>query len=401
MINSHHQRGFTLIELLVVIAIIAILAAILFPVFAKAREKARQTTCTSNQRQIAASVQMYAQDHEELLPGINTIWTDIDVDPQVLICPSQGVLDTGAFNGYVYNAGLGNPSVSMGEVKSPDATYLTADGIYTGVSWKAANVAYDQDDFDARHSGKAVISYLDGHVTTGTRDQLVAEISTNGQIQALDVFTYGLANPVYVPVNYNNPANGLFAVDYAAASNINSLKLATSWPAGMLSQVGNSGYVLYGWAGATTFDAKTLVLPATSPFSIPTLSIGGTNPFTVASGRYPTSYQIDATKETGGAVGGVNAGGFGLIFTVNDQKTHYVTLDAPNYQGSAGCPRGIIRLSMPGVDGGAVYNLSTEPTSISTSRIMQFKFKLNTVGGTLRLSFGNCYVKAVFFDTDK
>ena len=51
------QKGFTLIELLVVIAIIAILAAILFPVFARAREKARQSTCASNQRQISAAMQ--------------------------------------------------------------------------------------------------------------------------------------------------------------------------------------------------------------------------------------------------------------------------------------------------------------------------------------------------------
>ena len=62
MSTQNTKRGFTLIELLVVIAIIAILAAILFPVFARAREKARQTTCTSNQRQIMASVQMYVQD---------------------------------------------------------------------------------------------------------------------------------------------------------------------------------------------------------------------------------------------------------------------------------------------------------------------------------------------------
>ncbi len=61
-------RGFTLIELLVVIAIIAILAAILFPVFAKAREKARQTACLSNVKQLAVGMLMYAQDFDEFLP---------------------------------------------------------------------------------------------------------------------------------------------------------------------------------------------------------------------------------------------------------------------------------------------------------------------------------------------
>jgi len=61
-------RGFTLIELLVVIAIIAILAAILFPVFAKAREKARQTSCLSNVKQLMLSYQMYVGDYDETLP---------------------------------------------------------------------------------------------------------------------------------------------------------------------------------------------------------------------------------------------------------------------------------------------------------------------------------------------
>jgi len=63
------RKGFTLIELLVVIAIIAILAAILFPVFAKAREKARQASCLSNERQLGTAILMYAQDYEELLPS--------------------------------------------------------------------------------------------------------------------------------------------------------------------------------------------------------------------------------------------------------------------------------------------------------------------------------------------
>src|SRR5436190_2980603 len=61
------KQGFTLIELLVVIAIIAILAAILFPVFAQAREKARQATCTSNVKQLVTALNMYAQDNDETL----------------------------------------------------------------------------------------------------------------------------------------------------------------------------------------------------------------------------------------------------------------------------------------------------------------------------------------------
>ena len=64
----HRRHGFTLIELLVVIAIIAILAAILFPVFAKAREKARQASCQSNLKQLALGVLMYCQDYDERGP---------------------------------------------------------------------------------------------------------------------------------------------------------------------------------------------------------------------------------------------------------------------------------------------------------------------------------------------
>jgi len=66
-IEGRSRKGFTLIELLVVIAIIAILAAILFPVFAQAREKARAVTCLSNQKQIGLAVLMYAQDYDEYI----------------------------------------------------------------------------------------------------------------------------------------------------------------------------------------------------------------------------------------------------------------------------------------------------------------------------------------------
>ena len=69
---KYASKAFTLIELLVVIAIIAILAAILFPVFATAREKARQTACLSNAKQLGSTLVMYAQDYDERLPSI---WT--------------------------------------------------------------------------------------------------------------------------------------------------------------------------------------------------------------------------------------------------------------------------------------------------------------------------------------
>lgn len=67
-VGGPSRRGFTLIELLVVIAIIAILAAILFPVFASAREKARQTACLSNEKQLGLAIVQYTQDYDEVVP---------------------------------------------------------------------------------------------------------------------------------------------------------------------------------------------------------------------------------------------------------------------------------------------------------------------------------------------
>lgn len=91
------RKAFTLIELLVVIAIIAILAAILFPVFAQAREKARQTACLAHSRQLGTAVHMYAQDYDETLPlywyGVQIGYWHVALQPyiknaQLFICPS-------------------------------------------------------------------------------------------------------------------------------------------------------------------------------------------------------------------------------------------------------------------------------------------------------------------------
>jgi prepilin-type N-terminal cleavage/methylation domain-containing protein/prepilin-type processing-associated H-X9-DG protein len=73
-VNTRRRTGFTLIELLTVIAIIAILAAILFPVFAKAREKALTTSCLSNQKQLATGLLMYASDYDNRLPSPGDGW---------------------------------------------------------------------------------------------------------------------------------------------------------------------------------------------------------------------------------------------------------------------------------------------------------------------------------------
>src|SRR3569833_1496298 len=114
--KARHKRAFTLIELLVVIAIIAILAAILFPVFAKARENARRASCASNLKQIALGLMQYGQDNDEMLPfffygpvggasqptGPRYKWMDAAFpyikSEAVFSCPS----DSGAGKRYIY-----------------------------------------------------------------------------------------------------------------------------------------------------------------------------------------------------------------------------------------------------------------------------------------------------------
>jgi prepilin-type N-terminal cleavage/methylation domain-containing protein/prepilin-type processing-associated H-X9-DG protein len=112
------RRGFTLIELLVVIAIIAILAAILFPVFAKAREKARQASCESNEKQIALAFLMYAQDFDGKFPPVyndalgypngRIMWADCIFsyvkNRDIFVCPSN----TSATADEIVGAGIAN-----------------------------------------------------------------------------------------------------------------------------------------------------------------------------------------------------------------------------------------------------------------------------------------------------
>jgi prepilin-type N-terminal cleavage/methylation domain-containing protein/prepilin-type processing-associated H-X9-DG protein len=197
MFPNSKSHGFTLIELLVVIAIIAILAAILFPVFARAREKARQTTCTSNQRQIAATISMYCQDHEETLPDEDTVWTNLGLDPGVVVCPTKGKAQP---NSYVYNSQVSNKA--LGDIVEPMSTILTGDGFaFTSAPSGAAppapqapftgNVAYSSLDYEMRHTGKYIASFADGHVETRTDTPLYPGAWPTGMGYWLDA-KYGI-----------------------------------------------------------------------------------------------------------------------------------------------------------------------------------------------------------------
>jgi prepilin-type N-terminal cleavage/methylation domain-containing protein/prepilin-type processing-associated H-X9-DG protein len=130
MRKSNHS-AFTLIELLVVIAIIAILAAILFPVFAKVREKARQTACLSNEKQIGLAFIQYSQDYDEQLPNVtnnNGGWAwriyNYVKSKQVFVCPDDV---PGATVSYMQNRMLVLWYPNLSSWNSPAKTVLMAE----------------------------------------------------------------------------------------------------------------------------------------------------------------------------------------------------------------------------------------------------------------------------------
>ncbi|MBI3922236.1 MAG: DUF1559 domain-containing protein [Armatimonadetes bacterium] len=189
------RRGFTLIELLIVIAIITILAAILFPVFARAREKARQTVCLSNVKQVTLAVLMYAEDYEDTLPRVCLralgpssweSWADV-VQPyaknaHVFRCPSDSrgglVLSYGWNVGSWYwpkVSGMGCgylhpelPTIGLGDVAEPTMTVMIAE---LNPQWVPFQI-YEPYFYDAaqqiipissRHNEGSNYAFVDGH----------------------------------------------------------------------------------------------------------------------------------------------------------------------------------------------------------------------------------------------
>lgn len=223
------NQGFTLIELLVVIAIIAILAAILFPVFARARENARRASCASNLKQLAIGWQMYAQDYDGRLPfyqyGSGSTNTNVGkVYPyvkskQIFLCPSSNLPDTRRYDPATsaFGTDYGMPAVSaplmaaivnsggsvnqgditiMDAIPEPSITCLMAETNNVDSTGKVLTTGYDRfpaGSFNyygwggvpelSRHFDGSNYAFMDGHVKWLKKEAVLIPHASNSAIK--------------------------------------------------------------------------------------------------------------------------------------------------------------------------------------------------------------------------
>jgi prepilin-type N-terminal cleavage/methylation domain-containing protein/prepilin-type processing-associated H-X9-DG protein len=214
MFGSERRTGFTLIELLVVIAIIAILAAILFPVFAQAREKARQTSCLSNSKQIGLALLMYVEDYDEQFPSgrYNPYYPNAadygkgwagqaypyTKNAQIFKCPDDA---TGQVSGsgitlwpmsYVYNYNVATHP-SLASLNAPAGTVVLAEvtGDQANVQAAGELPSSSVPIYSASGNGLTVLTAIDGTAMPAVAGAVQYDTGTMGG--------YHLTTAPYVP----------------------------------------------------------------------------------------------------------------------------------------------------------------------------------------------------------
>ena len=194
------RAAFTLLELLVVVAIIGILAALLFPAFARARENARRASCASNIKQLSLGMLQYAQDYDEKLPGYfyttgSGVWLPALVNSyvknrRIWKCPSSPI-EAEIWDGtpgdysvtYGINFQIGNQggfSKSLAEINKPAETVLLAENYQVGVSGLCTvdPVHLSTPRPIARHNQMVNASFVDGHVKSYHKEALEQTATT-------------------------------------------------------------------------------------------------------------------------------------------------------------------------------------------------------------------------------
>ena len=279
--------GFTLIELLVVIAIIAILAAILFPVFARARENARRSSCQSNEKQIALGFKQYIQDNNERYPasnGWNTAILDYTKSEAILKCPSAA--GTGTFD-YSYNVLMN--AKNENKVANSATTVLVAESSRNSAAQAAASASARSRHFDGSN-----YAFVDGHVKW-----------IKGAVPATD--TSGNSPTFFVP---------LTAAEQAAIDAANAATSPGSLPSGM-------AITSFRFNGSTnTSNTPPDAISATTTPSLTTCNTGNcprSRTFTFVTVRISdTSFprSVSATAGGGATVTGTTTSGV-LSLTCN------------------------------------------------------------------------------------